>query len=257
MTALTQGRTTELVYPEEFVADVAAAKKCFMGGIACLDASGNATPGATALGLRCAGRFEEEVDNLTGLAGDKKVKIRSGAYGWNNSASADQITAADRGKACYIVDDQTVAKTDGGGTRSRAGVVHDINANGQVIVKMGLDVAGAGEPTYLSMRATNLVGTTVYGIVSPVAGKLSKLLSVLKGAALATGDATLTARINGTPVTGGVITITQAASAIGDKDSASPSALNTIAVGDEIQLLVGGTNSAAAAFAEVTLVVDP
>ena len=35
-----------------------------------------------------------------------------------NSASGDLITAAEVGSDCYIVDDQTVAKTNGSSTRS-------------------------------------------------------------------------------------------------------------------------------------------
>ena len=35
-----------------------------------------------------------------------------------NSAAADAITLADVGADCYMVDDQTVAKTHGGNTRS-------------------------------------------------------------------------------------------------------------------------------------------
>ena len=44
--------------------------------------------------------------------------------------AADAITLADIGKDCFIVDDQTVAKTDGAGTRSRAGRVFDVDADG-------------------------------------------------------------------------------------------------------------------------------
>jgi hypothetical protein len=37
---------------------------------------------------------------------------------------------ADVGKQCYLVDDQTVAKTDGTNTRSPAGFVRDVDADG-------------------------------------------------------------------------------------------------------------------------------
>ena len=81
--------------------------------------------------------------------------------------------------------------------------------------------------------------------VAPVAGTISKIYSVLIGSALATGDATLTCKINGTSITTGVITVTQAGSAIGDKDSCTPSGLNTVAAGDVLEALVGGTNDSA------------
>lgn len=62
--------------------------------------------------------------------------------------------------------------------------------------------------------------------------------------ALTTGNATLTAAINGTPVTTGVVTIAQAASAAGDVDGVQPTAANVIATGQVLTLTVGGTNDA-------------
>jgi hypothetical protein len=50
------------------------------------------------------------------------------------------VTIADEGKVCYFVDDETVAKTTGGATRSKAGTVVRVEAEG-VYVKMGIDVA--------------------------------------------------------------------------------------------------------------------
>ena len=47
-----------------------------------------------------------------------------------NSAAADLIAQADVGKLCHVVDDQTVAKTDGTGTRSRAGIVARVETAG-------------------------------------------------------------------------------------------------------------------------------
>ena len=40
------------------------------------------------------------------------------------------IAAADIGNNCYVVDDQTVAKTNGTNSRSVAGKVHDVDAIG-------------------------------------------------------------------------------------------------------------------------------
>ncbi len=53
-----------------------------------------------------------------------------GIFAYENSSAADEITKADIGKDCYIVDDQSVAKTDGTGTRSVAGKVFDVNSHG-------------------------------------------------------------------------------------------------------------------------------
>lgn len=97
---------------------------------------------------------------------------------------------------------------------------------------------------YLPLRVATLVGTGVYRIRSPYAGTITSITSITEGV-LTTGDATLTGKIATVDITDGVITITQVGSAAGDKDAATPSALNVVAVDDEISLTVGGTNATA------------
>ena len=109
---------------------VAAATRLFAGSIVCLDASGNAVPGATATTLTARGVAQEQVDNRDGAAGDRRVESRRGVFPFANSASADEITRADIGNSAYIVDDETVAKTDGTSTRSVAGVIRDVDDSG-------------------------------------------------------------------------------------------------------------------------------
>ena len=75
-------------------------------------------------------------------------------------------------------------------------------------------------------------------------------------AALATGDATLTGKIGANAITNGVITITQAGSAAGDVDSATPSAAKTVAAGDVISFTGGGTSDATST-ATVSLLITP
>ena len=108
----------------------AAAQKYYVGALLARDANGRATPGAVATTLRGVGRCAETVDNSTGADAALDVNIERGIFRWENSAAADQITAADIGGDCYIVDDETVAKTDGGATRSVAGKIHDVDALG-------------------------------------------------------------------------------------------------------------------------------
>ncbi len=130
MTALTADRATPDRRTELLELPAAAAKKFYAGAMAALDAAGRATPGATATTLKGLGRVEVFADNSAGAAGDITVKIRRGCFRWANSASGDLITTADIGSDCYIVDDQTVAKTNGTNTRSVAGKVHDVDALG-------------------------------------------------------------------------------------------------------------------------------
>jgi hypothetical protein len=59
-----------------------------------------------------------------------RVRIRRGVLQFANSASTDLVTRADIGKSAYMVDDQTVAKTSGSNTRSVAGIIRDVDAQG-------------------------------------------------------------------------------------------------------------------------------
>lgn len=129
MAALAADRNTPEREGSIRVFNVAASTKIFYGALVVLNA-GNAEPGSTATGLKAVGRSEEPVDNSSGSAGDKQVRVRSGTFRYNNSASGDAITAADITSTCYIVDDQTVAKTDGTGTRSAAGKIFEVDDQG-------------------------------------------------------------------------------------------------------------------------------
>lgn len=130
MPALTANRDTPTRDGVTFSVPVAAAKKIYAGALVALDASGNATPGAAATTLIGLGRAESLVDNSAGSAGDVSVEVRKGVFRFGNSASGDLITRAEIGDNAYIVDDQTVAKTDGTGTRSVAGKIVDVDAGG-------------------------------------------------------------------------------------------------------------------------------
>ena len=72
----------------------------------------------------------EQVDNLSGAAGAVRIQSSRGVFPFANSAAGDQITRADIGANAYIVDDQTVAKTNGTNTRSVAGVIRDVDSDG-------------------------------------------------------------------------------------------------------------------------------
>lgn len=223
---------------------VAANVLCYAGGLAALDANGRVTPGATATGLKGIGRFKDRVDNSTGSAGDLNADVERGCFQYANSSSADAITEADVGRPCFIVDDQTVAKTDGGGTRSVAGVVADVDADG-VWVDF-TEPVGRGK-VYISMptMSSKASDAAVSRRVSPVKGTITKIWNV-SSAALATGDATLTGKIGATGITNGVITITNAGSAAGDVDSAAPTAANLVNEGDVISFTGGGASTATA-----------
>lgn len=109
---------------------LAADAVIFAGAIVVRNAGGFAAPASTALGLHALGIAQDAVDNTGGANGANSVDVDTGAFQIANSVGADEITAADIGNDCYLVDDQTVAKTDGTGTRSVAGKVFDVDAKG-------------------------------------------------------------------------------------------------------------------------------
>lgn len=130
MTALVTDRNTLRASGDIRQGAVAAATLIYAGAIVMRNATGFLLKGQTAAGLVAVGRAEARADNTNGADGDLTVDYRPGTYRFANSAAADLIAAADIGALCYVVDDQTVAKTDGSGTRSKAGIVDHLDAQG-------------------------------------------------------------------------------------------------------------------------------
>lgn len=130
MAALTSDRSTPRRDGDIVSIPVAGAKKIYAGALVARDANGYATPGATATTILGVGRAEAQADNASGADGAVSVDIRKGVFRFGNSSAGDLIGRADIGNDCYIVDDQTVAKTNGTGTRSVAGKVFDADSDG-------------------------------------------------------------------------------------------------------------------------------
>jgi hypothetical protein len=128
--ALSADRNTPLKGGDIRQFDVAADTKIYAGALVCLNAAGAAVPGAVATTLTAVGRAEAPADNTGGAAGDKRVDVRKGIFRFNNSAAADEIGAEDIGATAYVVDDETVALTNGTNTRSAAGTIYDVDAQG-------------------------------------------------------------------------------------------------------------------------------
>lgn len=128
MTALTQDRNSP-----EAVGDVrhgllGANQSVFGGAIVMRNAAGNLVAGAAATGAVGAGRSEERAASVA--ADEVTLKYKVGTFRYANSAAADELNATHVGKVCFIADDQTVAATDGGSTRSPAGIVDHVDQNG-------------------------------------------------------------------------------------------------------------------------------
>jgi hypothetical protein len=120
--------------------------KVFLGGMVALDSSGYGVAPSAALGLRVCGRFAPEhaatvsLDNTGGANGALVARVEQGVFRYGNSSSGDAIAQANLPCVVYAVDDQTVALTDGGGTRSPAGIAVAVDSIG-VYVSMSLQMA--------------------------------------------------------------------------------------------------------------------
>lgn len=217
--ALTADRNTQMT-DGELIPVPMAAVKIFAGSLVAANATGYATPGAVSTALTYLGRAEATVDN-TGLApGAKSVLVRRHkAFKWANSG-ADAVTQASLGKLCYIADDQTVALTNGNGTRSPAGIVLLVDADGVLVGESGrtsltataaldfaaiaaaasadltIAVAGAavGDSVELGLPAAPAAGLIFQGFVSAadvVTVRASNITAVGVDAASATYRATV------------------------------------------------------------------
>jgi len=123
---------------------------------------------------------------------------------------------------------------------------------------------GAGSSTPTTIANNNLVIVTAnmvnissagsYWVVPGIAGTITTIYSVIDGA-ISGADCGLTFEINGTPITGGAITIAQSGSAAGDVDTSSPSAANVITASDAVEMITDGA-STGVTIATITLVID-
>lgn len=109
---------------------VKAATKIYAGAMVAIDANGWALPAAAVAAHRVIGRAEDTADNSAGANGAINVRVATGVFRWDNSASTDLIARADIGAPCYVVDDNTVAKTSNSNARPVAGVIFDVDAAG-------------------------------------------------------------------------------------------------------------------------------
>jgi hypothetical protein len=132
MTAANRERNLQEIGNRRYrTAGVKANLVIYAGTIAAIDSAGLAIKAITATTGRVLGVFRKSI-NTTGLAdGAVTAEMERGCFGpFANSAAGDQITAADLGTTCYVVDDQTVAKTSGSSTRVAAGLVWSVGADG-------------------------------------------------------------------------------------------------------------------------------
>jgi hypothetical protein len=192
--------------------------KVYLGALVVLNA-GYGQQGSTATGLIAAGIAAPDpvvplVDNTGGADGALVIRVAQGVFPFDNSTAGDQIAQTDAGKICYVVDDHTVAKTDGGTTRSQAGVIIGLDPAGRVFVSVGTQLqppgaatgggGGGGGGTGETLKAgTNL--TDADATINPAAARASEY--TLPAAVTLTAGRTVTLGTTGTPVTNSIVRI--------------------------------------------------
>jgi hypothetical protein len=141
MVALTAERDTVQRSGAVFSRGVAANAVIYAGALVALNASGFLVPGTAATTLKADGKAAETVRG-TAVNGEVTCQVERGVFRFANSAAGDAITRADIGNDCFIVDDDQVARTNGSGTRSIAGRIEDVDAQGVWVRFIGGQVGG-------------------------------------------------------------------------------------------------------------------
>lgn len=110
----------------------------YVHAIASVDTAGNVRPGRTSTTDKVVGYNERYVSNAGGLADAKETEgVSRGIIECENS-EADPVTVASIGRDVYLVDDQTVAATNGTNTRVRAGTFWGFDEDsGKPLVEVG------------------------------------------------------------------------------------------------------------------------
>ncbi len=141
MTALTAERDTKQRSGAVFSRGVAANAVIFKGGMVALNATGFLVPFSAATTLKADGVAQQTVTG-TAVNGEVLCEVERGVFRFANSTAGDAITRADIGLDCFGVDDDQVAKTNGGSTRSIAGRIEDVDAQGVWVRFIGGQVGG-------------------------------------------------------------------------------------------------------------------
>ena len=116
---------------------VAASTTLYLGGVVCMDASGNVVPGSTGASLICMGVLTNQPNQVpagsvvnNGSAGAIQVEVDQGVFFLDNDVNAP-LTKADVGHACVLIDDHSVSRiTPAQVSRCIAGTVVGVNATG-------------------------------------------------------------------------------------------------------------------------------
>lgn len=242
---------------------IALAAVCLQGGLAMLS-SGYVRPARAGQGgndlakiadvanCRVVGFFDSSKTGGAGN-GDETVDVFEAIGCLKNSAGVDAITIADVGRPCFVVDDETVALTSAGGTRPRAGIVHEVNGEGVWVDVSTAAAADAPRSIFLpwSINETDTLAGTSAELVAPASGRIARNTVIVQKAVTTGGDVTATVGV--TAVDGLACTIADAATkgtVVTDVPTAGHASA-AVAAGDRIQIVPAAAFATAGAVSGV------
>lgn len=231
-----------------------AAVKIFRGAIVVISTAGYANKPTNTAGEKMLGIALETVDNSAGAAGDKEIRVATDGM-WNFVKSGT-ITQANAGQNVFASDDQTITQTV---NNNWVGKVSHVESVGDSINTIWYDISEAAlkqesngggadaDVKIMPMTLAGLVNAQTRKLAIPFGFKLESIgFRTGTLASTAAKAATLTAQINGTPCTGGVISLTSANQATPGTLTAGTAvtALNTSPVsGGTLEVAVSGVTA--------------
>jgi len=98
---------------------------------------------------------------------------------------------------------------------------------------------------FITAKIANISTASSTFVAIPDGGKIIKIFTALQ-AVIATANGAITFEIGGTAITGGAISVAYSGSAVGDVDTAEPTAANEVAEGGTIEIITDGASTNAA-----------
>lgn len=145
---------------------VLASTKIYTGALVAITPAGYLTNASADASLRVVGVYEDgvsEVDNSAGSSGDLTCKPTRKAFYFTNSSSTDAITDGDIGRAAFVVDNNTVARTSAYGARPVAGRVIGVDDFG-VLVEVGAGMDPQADCDLLVLASEDLSAKQFYAV---------------------------------------------------------------------------------------------
>lgn len=182
-----------------FAIGLAASTHVYQGSMVAINQAGNLVPASADASLYVVGVSEEDVDNSSGAAGALSCTPRRGPFYFVNSSSTDAITDADIGRPCFVVDDNTVARTSNGGARPVAGIVEGVDGFGvavsvgmpgvalngaiDVLFPAGADLSTTGQNLFVKLNGSSAIvladsaGEMALGVLqnAPASGAIARV----------------------------------------------------------------------------------